>query len=322
MSKIPNQNLRIRGYSWIKLFSVTSKKLFVENYKTIQKWFLILPVYIWFLVLLFVPFLIIFAISISEYALSVPPFNLFIHKISSGDWVVSPSWSNFQILFEDKFYIKSYFISLRLALITTLCTLLIGYPIALGISQSKPSIKSFLLLCIVLPFWTSLVIRAYAWNIILGDSGLLNKLLLNLNIIDVPMQIMNSETAVVIGMVYCYLPFMVLPLFIAIDKVDKSIIEASLDLGCTPFRSFLRITLPLSFPGIVAGLMLVFIPAVGEFIIPDLLGGNKVLTVGKVIWSEFFYNRDWPVASAITVVLAITFIIPVAVIQKVVSRRN
>jgi len=283
---------------------------------------LLLPPYVWLIVLLLFPFLLILAISLSEYAATVPPFKLFIHKDLNNNWIVNFSLENFRLLLEDNFYIRSYIISLKLALITTICTLLIAYPITLGIVTSKKNTKNFLLLLIILPFWTSLIIRVYAWNIILGDIGVLNKLLLNIGAINSPVHFVNSEFAVVLGMIYCYLPFMVLPLFVVIDKIDKALIEASLDLGCTPFVSFLRITLPLSIPGIIAGSMLVFIPSVGEVIIPELLGGNKILTVGKVIWNEFFYNRDWPTASAITVVLTFTFVIPIMVIQRIITKRE
>lgn len=296
----------------------------MKNYEQdrLHKILLIVPPYLWFFIFLLLPLLLICAVSLSEYSSGVPPFKLFFFKDVTNKWIINPSIENFKILIQDKFYIRSYLLSIKLALITTLCTLLLGYPIAVAIVNSAKSIKNILLLLIVLPFWTSLVIRAYAWNTILGDAGIINKFLLYLNIIEEPVQLLNSQFATILGMVYCYLPFMVLPLFIAIDKIDKSITEASLDLGCTPLASFFRITLPLSTSGIIAGSMLVFIPSIGEFIIPDLLGGNKVLTVGKVIWNEFFYNRDWPVSSAITIVLTLTFMIPVMIVQRIVSNRE
>ncbi len=283
---------------------------------------ILLPPYVWLVVLLLLPFVFVFTISLSEYITASPPFRLFLHQDQLGKWVISPTFENFKILIEEKFYIVSYVRSLKLALITTIASLIVGYPTALAIANSDKKVHNFLLLLVILPFWTSLIIRVYAWNIILGDSGILNKLLLNLAIIDNPVQFLNSEFAVILGMVYCYLPFMILPIFVIIDKIEPEIIEASLDLGCTPLKSFLRVTLPLSIPGVIAGSMLVMIPAIGEVIIPDLLGGNKILTVGKVIWNEFFHNRDWPVASAITIVLTFTFVIPVMVIQRIVAKKE
>ena len=281
----------------------------------LRRYLILLPPYLWMVLLLLLPMIAVLCISFSEYSQSIPPFKLFISSTTDGI-KINPNFENFSILFTDRFYLKAYFNSLTIAFISTICTLVISYPVVLGIAQAKGRMKNLLLFLLILPFWSSLIIRTYAWNVILGDAGLINKFLMHFEVINAPLEFMNSNLAVIIGIVYCYLPFMALPLFIVIDKIDKSIIEASLDLGCTPWQAFKQVILPLSIPGILSGSVLVFIPAVGEFIIPDLLGGNKILTIGKVIWIEFFNNRDWPVASAITILLILIFVTPVVLIQK------
>jgi putrescine transport system permease protein len=197
-----------------------------------------------------------------------------------------------------------------------LLTLLIGYPMAYTIARSPARLRSPLLMLVVLPFWTSLLIRVYSWMGILKNEGLLNSFLMWLGITDSPIQIMETDTAVYIGIVYSYLPYMILPLYATLEKMDLSLLEAAADLGCPPFKAFLKITLPLSMPGIIAGTLLVFIPAVGEFVIPDLLGGPDTLMIGKVIWAEFFDNRDWPVASAIAVAILILLVAPIMLYQR------
>lgn len=253
--------------------------------------------------------------------MGIPPFKLFFQFDSSKVKLNfdTPTLENFKILIKDNLYLKAYLSSLKIATISTICALLIGYPIALFLSQAKESTRNILLVAIVLPFWISLIIRVYSWNVILEDNGFLNKLLLSTNIIQSPIYFLNSQAAVIIGIIYCYLPFMVLPIFIVLEKIDKSFIEASLDLGCTPWSTFCKVILPLSLPGVITGCLLVFVPAVGEFVVPDLLGGNQIITIGKVIWNEFFYNKDWPVAAAITVTLAIIFIAPMVLIQKYIN---
>jgi putrescine transport system permease protein len=290
---------------------------------TLNKIFVILPPFLWLILLFFIPFLIIIIVSFSEYADATPPYNLFFdYDINTHKYKFAPDLTNFKFLIEDPIYLGAYLNSIKIAAISTITTLLIAYPIALGIVRTEKSTQNLLLMLIMVPFWTSLLIRVYSWSIILKTSGLLNNILIYIGFIDTPLQLLNSQFAVILGIVHCYLPFMVLPLYLSIEKINPALIEASLDLGCTPFRSFLHVIRPLSIPGIIAGSMLVFIPAVGEFVIPELLGGAQVLTVGKVIWNEFFQNHDWPIAAAITVALTMSFIIPVMIIQKLLAQNK
>lgn len=291
---------------------------------TLSKAFIILPPFLWLLLLFFIPFLLIVIVSFSEYADAIPPYSLFFdYNIATGKYKFQPDFTNFKFLVEDPIYLKAYLNSIKIAAISTISTLLIAYPIALGIVSTEKPTQKLLLMLIMVPFWTSLLIRVYSWSIILKNSGLLNNFLMDIGLIDAPLQLLNTQFAVILGITHCYLPFMVLPLYLSIEKINPALIEASLDLGCTPFKSFLHVILPLSIPGIVAGSMLVFIPAVGEFVIPELLGGAQVLTIGKVIWNEFFQNHDWPIAASITVVLTMSFVIPVMIVQKLlVGRRN
>jgi putrescine transport system permease protein len=290
---------------------------------TLNKIFVILPPFLWLILLFFIPFLIIIIVSFSEYADATPPYNLFFdYDINTHKYKFAPDLTNFKFLIEDPIYLGAYLNSIKIAAISTIITLLIAYPIALGIVSTDKSTQKLLLMLIMVPFWTSLLIRVYSWSIILKTSGLLNNVLIYIGFIDTPLQLLNTQFAVILGIVHCYLPFMVLPLYLSIEKINPALIEASLDLGCTPFKSFLYVILPLSIPGVIAGSMLVFIPAVGEFVIPELLGGAQVLTVGKVIWNEFFQNHDWPIAAAITVALTMSFIIPVMIIQKLLAQNK
>ncbi len=289
----------------------------------LNKIFIILPPFLWLILLFFIPFLIIIIISFSEYADAIPPYNLFFdYDVNTHKYKFLPDLTNFKFLIEDPIYLASYLNSIKIAAISTIITLLIAYPIALGIVSTEKSTQKLLLMLIMVPFWTSLLIRVYSWSIILKTSGLLNNVLIYIGFIDTPLQLLNTQFAVILGIVHCYLPFMVLPLYLSIEKINPALIEASLDLGCTPFKSFLYVILPLSIPGVIAGSMLVFIPAVGEFVIPELLGGAQVLTVGKVIWNEFFQNHDWPIAAAITVALTMSFVIPVMIIQKLLEQNK
>jgi putrescine transport system permease protein len=219
-------------------------------------------------------------------------------------------------LVEDNLYWKAYLNSIMVAAISTVLCLLIGYPIAYSVARSSPSSRNILMLMIVLPFWTSFLLRVYAWIGILKQNGLLNNVLIWLGVIHEPLQIMQTYTAVYIGIVYSYLPFMILPLYANLEKMDLTLLEAASDLGCKPWQAFYKITLPLSVPGIVAGCLLVFIPAVGEFVIPSLLGSPGMLMIGKVLWTEFFNNRDWPVASAVAIALLMFLVIPIMYYQR------
>ena len=272
--------------------------------------------YAWLGLFFLVPFLIVLKISLSEAASGIPPYQPLWEWGQGLSLEIRATLSNYGGLFDDELYAYAYVNSIRIAGISTLLCLLIGYPAAYAIARAPAAWRQPLLLLVALPFWTSFLIRVYAWIGILKTEGLLNALLLWLGVITEPLQILQTDLAVIIGMTYSYLPFMVLPLYATLEKMDQSLLEAASDLGCRPFRAFLAVTLPLSLPGIVAGSLLVFIPAVGEFVIPDLLGGPDTLMIGKVLWAEFFDNRDWPMASAVAVAMLVLLVAPIMVIQS------
>ena len=286
--------------------------------------FVILVPYLWLLVFFLVPFFIVFKISLSQVALAMPPY-LPVFSLDKGlagfiGKLGQLSFENYVWLFGDPLYVNAYLSSLLIAAVSTVITLLVGYPMAYGMARAPAALRPILLMLVILPFWTSFLIRVYAWIGILKPEGLLNQFLFFLGIIDEPLIILNTTTAIYIGIVYSYLPFMVLPLYASLEKMDYSLIEAALDLGCRPITAFWQITFPLSLPGIVAGCMLVFIPAVGEFVIPDLLGGSRTLMIGKTLWSEFFSNRDWPVSSAVAVILLLILVLPIVYFQRAQAR--
>lgn len=271
--------------------------------------------YAWLLSLFLVPFLIVFKISLSDAALAIPPYT---PTIGDGlaTLLAELDFENFVFLTQDDLYWKAYLSSLRIALISTVLTLLVGYPIAYGMARAPEEWRATLMMLVILPFWTSFLIRVYAWIGILSNEGLLNQLLLWLGVIAEPLTILNTTIAVYIGIVYTYLPFMILPIYAALDRMDESLNEAAEDLGCSRLQAFWLITIPLSKNGIIAGSFLVFIPALGEFVIPSLLGGSGTLMIGKVLWEEFFNNRDWPVASAVAVILLLILVIPIMLFQR------
>ncbi|WP_211364834.1 ABC transporter permease subunit [Roseospira marina] len=271
--------------------------------------------YIWLLLFFLLPFLIVLKISFAEFRIGLPPYTPLLEWIEGGYLQIKLAFGNFLFLLDDPLYVVAYLNSLKVALVSTLIALLIGYPMAYAIARASPTWRAVYLLLVILPFWTSFLIRVYAWIGILKNNGLINNALISLGLIDSPLPLLNTEVSLYIGIVYSYLPFMVLPLYATLEKMDIALIEAAADLGCRPFKAFLTVTLPLSMPGIVAGSMLVFIPAVGEFVIPDLLGGAGTLMIGKVLWSEFFNNRDWPVASAVAIAMLIFLVIPIVVFQ-------
>ncbi|WP_158965714.1 ABC transporter permease subunit [Chachezhania sediminis] len=274
----------------------------------------------WLLVLFLVPFLIVFKISLSDVALARPPYTpqLDLSQGLSGilDFVRELDFENFIFLTTDSLYWKAYLSSLKIAAVSTFLTLLVGYPMAYAMARAREDWRPTLLMLIILPFWTSFLIRVYSWMGILGTEGYLNQLLLWLGIVSTPLQILNTNWAVYIGIVYTYLPFMILPIYSQLDRLDGALLEAAEDLGCSRASAFWLVTFPLSRPGVIAGCFLVFIPTLGEFVIPSLLGGSSTLMIGKVLWEEFFSNRDWPVASAVAVVLLIILIIPIILFQK------
>ena len=288
--------------------------------RSIGGWLLIAVPFAWLLVFFLAPFFIVFKISLSEVAIAIPPY-LPTFDIAAGwqdfkDNLSQLSFENYIWLTEDALYWKSYLSSVVIAGTSTVLTLLVGYPIAYGMARSPRAWRPTLLMLVILPFWTSFLIRVYAWIGILKNEGLLNQLLLWLGVIDQPLVIMNTNIAVYIGIVYSYLPFLVLPLYANLEKLDESLLEAAEDLGCPSWKAFWKITLPLSLPGVIAGSFLVFIPAVGEFVIPDLLGGSNTLMIGKTLWVEFFANRDWPVSSAVAVILLLLLVIPIVLFQN------
>lgn len=284
------------------------------------RWALIAVPYAWLLLFFLAPFIIVFKISLSEVVVSIPPYQPVIDWANglAGVLDAARQWSldNYIWLTQDAIYLKAYLSSLQIALIATAITLVVGYPIAYGMARAPKAWQPTLLMLIILPFWTSFLIRVYAWIGILKNEGLLNQLLMSLGLISDPLIILNTNAAVYIGIVYSYLPFMVLPLYSSLEKMDGSLIEAAEDLGCPPMKAFWQVTIPLSVPGIIAGCFLVFIPAVGEFVIPDILGGSETLMIGKTLWVEFFRNRDWPVASAVAVVLLLILVIPIVLFQR------
>ncbi len=279
------------------------------------KWLIIGPPMLYLLVFFLIPFAFALKISFADTAVRVPPFTDIL--TIDPDWHIhlTLSLSNFQYLFTDEIYGVSYLYSIRTAFFSTLVCLALGYPMAYAIARTSKSTQSILLLVIILPFWTSFLLRVYALEGIIRETGLLNSALIWLGIIHKPLQIMHTTLAVYLGIIYSYLPFMVLPLFATLEKLDHSLNEAAADLGSPPWRTFLDVTLPLSVPGIIAGSMLVFIPAVGEFVIPTLLGGPDNLMIGRILWDEFFGNRDWPVASAVAVAFLILLVGPIALYQ-------
>jgi putrescine transport system permease protein len=266
--------------------------------------------FLWFTLFLLIPVLIVFKISFSEMAASIPPYTPLLSWTNDMLQLLI-NFGNYLFLFTDALYAAAYLSSIKIAFISTLICLLIGYPMAYVIARTEGPARHFLLMLVVLPSWTSFLIRVYAWMGILKNNGLLNNFLLWLGVIDQPLMLLHTDFAVYLGIVYGYLPFMILPLYAILVKLDYGLLDAASDLGARPWKSFLTITLPLSRAGIIAGSMLVFIPAAGEFVIPDLLGGPDTLMIGKVLWQEFFNNRDWPVASAVAVIMMLLLLVPI-----------
>lgn len=277
--------------------------------------------YLWLGLFFLMPFLIVFKISLSDPAVSQPPYKPVFEWGDVAGFFQGLDLENFEVLTSDDLYFSATLSSVRIAAISTVLLLLVGFPIAYAMARAPERYRSLLVAMIILPFWTSFLIRIYAWIAILKPEGLLNQGLMALGVIGEPLTILNTETAVYIGIVYAYLPFMVLPLYATLEKMDDTLLEAAQDLGSTPWRAFWTITVPLAMPGIIAGSLLCFIPAVGEFVIPDLLGGSETLMIGRQLWSEFFSNRDWPLASAVAILLLIILVVPIVIYRDVESRR-
>jgi putrescine transport system permease protein len=277
--------------------------------------------FLWLGIFFLVPILIVLKISLSDPASAQPPY-LPVFELS--DWtgfLAALDLENYRVLLEDPLYREAILSSVYIAAMSTILLLLVGFPIAYAMACAAPRVRPVLVALVILPFWTSFLIRIYAWIGILKADGFLNQALLSIGLISEPLALLNTETAIFIGIVYAYLPFMVLPLYAALERTDPVLLEAAEDLGSPPWKSFFTITVPLAFPGIIAGSLLCFIPAVGEFVIPDLLGGPETLMIGRQLWSEFFSNRDWPLASAVAIVMLIILVGPIVVYRNFEAKR-
>ena len=271
--------------------------------------------YVWLAVFFLVPFLMVLKISFAEQLIAQPPYSALIERTASGYLTLKLNLANYRFLIDDALYWKTYLNSVEVALFSALICLVIGYPMAYAMARASSAWRNVLLMLVILPFWTSFLLRVYAWIGLMNNNGIINNLLIAVGIIDTPIVMMRTNFAVYVGIVYSYLPFMILPLYATLEKLDITLLEAAADLGCRPLRAFLGITLPLSVPGIMAGFSLVFIPALGEFVIPDLLGGSDTLMIGKVLWDEFFTNRAWPVASAVAIAM-LSLVVLIMALQR------
>ena len=289
------------------------------------RWVMIGLPYLWLLIFFLAPFAIVLKLSFSEMRIAQPPYG---PTWDSWEGITAYfsalNFENYAFIFDDPLYLNSYLNSLQIAAISTVLTLAIGYPMAYAIARAPANWRGLLLMLVILPFWTSFLIRVYAWIGILKPEGLLNLALVSVGLIDPeePLRIYNTVIAVYIGIVYSYLPFMVLPLYANLSKLDPALLEASADLGARPLTAFWRVTLPLSLPGVAAGCFLVFIPAVGEFVIPTLLGGADTVMIGRTMYDEFFSNRDWPLASAVAVLLLLVLIAPIVLFQRAAAQKE
>ncbi len=280
------------------------------------RWLVTALPFLWLAVFFLAPFVIVFGISLSRSRFGVPPYE---PLISNG--TIAARLDNYAFLLGDSLYVNALLNSLKIAATSAAICLLIGYPLALGIARAPERWRGGLLLAVILPFWTSFLLRVYAWIGLLKSEGPINGALLAVGVIDQPLQLLQTSFAVHLGIIYTYLPFMVLPLYATLERQDISLLEAASDLGARPWRAFLTITLPLSLPGVVAGFLLVFIPAVGEFVIPELLGDSRTAMIGKVLWTEFFNNRDWPLAAALAVAVLALIVAPLAWLEHVRLKR-
>ena len=275
---------------------------------------------IWLLIFFLLPFAVIGKISLSEVAFRNPPYLPIIEWAENGSLIIKLYFGNFKFLASDSLYINAYLSSIKIAALSTIFALLIGYPMAWFIARSNEKTRNILLLLVILPFWSSFLLRVYAWIGLLKNNGIINNMLMKVGIIDAPLPMLQSDFAVYIGIVYTYLPFMILPLYANLVKLDGALLEASADLGARPMATFFNVILPLSFPGIIAGSMLVFIPAIGEYVIPTLLGGPDTLMIGRILWDEFSSNRDWPVASAVAVAMLVAIVLPIMLLRNAQAR--
>ena len=283
---------------------------------------IILVPFLWLLIFFLAPFFIVMKISLSEAVIASPPFTPMLDWADEGVMQIRLVFDNYAYLWDDPLYVNTYFNSLKISSISTLICLLIGYPMAYAIVRSSHTTKHILLMLIILPFWTSFLLRVYAWMGLLADQGTINGLLIALGIIDQPVRLLYTEFAVYVGIVYTYIPFMILPLYANMEKLDWTLLEAAADLGAKPIVTFFTVTMPMTMPGIIAGSLLVFIPATGEYVIPDLLGGGNVLMIGRILYNEFNANIDWPVASAVAIALLLALVLPMMLYQHIQSKET
>lgn len=279
---------------------------------------MLLPPWAWLLAFFVLPIAVVLAISLADPVAGIPPYSRII------DWSdglrFTGDLEKYAALLGDPYYRDGFLGALRISALATAICLLIGFPMAWAIARAAPGVRAALLLAVMVPFWTSFLIRIYAWMAILNSNGLVNQLLLELGLIDRPLVLLYTDFAVYLGIVYAYLPFMVLPIYAVLDRIDRTLLEAAADLGARPARTFLSVTLPLSLPGVAAGCLLVFVPALGEYVVPELLGGSDFLMIGRLLWTESFQNRDWPMAAAIAIAILLAVIVPVLLIQRLAGR--
>lgn len=277
---------------------------------------------IWLLIFFLIPFAVVAKISLSEAAFQQPPYLPILEWTDDGRMIMTLNFGNFQFLAQDSLYINAYLSSVKIAFLSAVFCLLIGYPMAYYIARANERTRSILLMLVILPFWSSFLLRVYAWIGLLKGNGVINNILMGLGLTSDPIPMLQTDFAVYVGIIYTYLPFMILPLYANLVKLDDALLEASADLGARPITTFFTITLPLSMPGILAGMMLVFIPAIGEYVIPALLGGPDTLMIGRILWDEFSSNRDWPVASAVAIAMLVAIVIPIMFLRNAQTREE
>lgn len=297
-----------------------SRLMISEKIKSYKFWFVFTP-YFWLVLFFFIPIALIFKISISVAEWGMPPYKDMFEFTEKG-FQFNATFGNYLYVFSDFYYFKSYLNSLSLAFSSTLLCLVIGYPIAFYVAKSNESTRNILLIFLIIPFWTSFLLRVYAWKVLLQGGGLINSVLIKFGFIESPLPLLHNHYAVILGVVYTYLPFMILPLYGYLVKFDLNLVDAAYDLGAKPIKTFFKVILPLSLPGIIAGSMLVFIPVMGEFVIPEMLGGSDRIYFGKMIWEEFFQNRDWPIASALAMSGILFLVVPILIFQKQYEKYN
>lgn len=268
--------------------------------------------YLWLLVFFLAPFAIILKISLADPVIAQPPFTPFFDDAGN----ITATADNYKFLLTDKLYAVTYLKSVFMAGVATILCLALGFPMAYGIARSSESTRNLLLLLIILPFWISFLLRVYAWMGLLNNYGVINNILMWMNVIEKPIAFMYTDFAIYVGLVYSYLPFMVLPLYATLERMDLDLVEAAQDLGAKPSQAFWDVTWPLARPGVIAGCLLVFIPAMGEYVIPYLLGGPESLLIGRVLFDEFFVNRDWPLASSVAIILLLLLVVPIVFLQR------